>query len=447
MINGEGGVLKRVSFGIVLFVLLMLTMGSGIEASLEEEDNLIWVKTSNPAIGWDEAYGVAVDGTGVYVVGHEWTGDYNSPWRIEKRSLNDGELLWAVTSGASNESADAYGVAVDSSGLYAVGSEYSSQRWHIEKRRSDDGELMWANSSDPTEDWDVAKGVAVDSTGVYVVGSQGGLLWLQWRIEKRDLNDGELIWAKTSDPSSGYNEADEAYGVALDNSGLYVVGYDSSPGNKQWRIEKRRLTDGELLWVQTSNPQEEDDDLAYAVAVDDTGIYVVGHSGYSYTSGMFEYSDFWWRIEKRQLDSGELIWAKTSDPSNGRDFAYGVAVDSTGLYVVGCDWSPGDRQWRIERRELDDGDLIGAVTYNPSTQDERAYGVAIDNTGLYIVGDDYSLAKDDAQWRIEKRMGTLIIPEFPSATILTAITMTLLLATVIYKKALRNFQRRGLAKS
>jgi hypothetical protein len=440
MTNGEGGPLKRVAFGTFLFVLIMLTMGSGIEPSLEEEDNLIWVKTSNPTAGWDQAYGVAVDSTGVYVVGHELAGGYNYSWRIEKRSLSDGELLWAVRSGASNESADAYGVAVDSSGVYVVGSGYFNQRWRIEKRRSDNGELMWANTSDPTEDWDEAKGVAVDGTGVYVVGSQGGTLWLQWRIEKRSLDNGELIWAQTSDPSSSYNEADEAYAVAVDDSGLYVVGYDSSPGNRQWRIEKRRLTDGELIWVQTSNPQEEDDDRAYAVAVDDTGVYVVGHSEHSYTSGMLEYSDFWWRIEKRQRDSGELIWAKTSDPSNGRDFAQGVAVDSTGLYVVGCDWSPRDRQWRIERRELDDGDLIGAVTYNPSTEDERAYGVAIDNTGLYIVGNDYSVAQDDAQWRIEKRMGTLIIPEFPSVAILTAITMTLLLATVIYKKARKHRQ-------
>jgi hypothetical protein len=148
-------------------------------------------------------------------------------------------------------------------------------------------------------------------------------------------------------------------------------------------------------------------------------------------------------IEASLEEEDNLIWIKTSNPAIGWDEVYGVAVDGTGLYVVGCDWSPGDRQWRIERRKLNDGDLIGAVTYNPSTEDERAYGVAIYNTGLYVVGDDYSLGKDDAQWRIEKRMGTLVIPEFPSAAILTVIAMALLLATVIYKKALRNFQRRG----
>jgi len=435
-------ILKRISFGIILLILLLVTMGSGIGTSLEDEGNLMWVKTSNPAIGWDKACGVAVDRTGVYVVGRESTGDYHSRWRIEKRQLDDGELLWAVTSGPGNESADAYGVAVDSNGLYVVGDIYigGDEQWHIEKRRLDDGELIWAKTSNPTTDWDEARGLAVDDTGVYVVGWQG---WLdhecQWRIEKRGLNDGELIWAKTSDPSS---DDDFAYGIALDGSELYVVGSDSSPSNEQWRIEKRELSNGELIWAKTSNPREEEDDVAYAVAVDDTGIYVVGHSESSYTIGMFKYSDYWWRIEKRQLETGELIWARTSDPSNGNDFAFGVAVDNTGLYVIGCDWSPRNRQWRIERRSLDNGDLVGAETYNPSSEDERAYGVAIDNTGLYVVGIDYSLGKDDAQWRIEKRMGALI-PEFPSAVIMTAIAMALLLlATVICKKTLCNYQRK-----
>jgi len=381
----------------------------GIKASLDETGDSVWVKTSNPTVGYDAARGVAVDSTGVYIVGYESTGDYDSRWRIEKRRLDDGELLWAVTGGPESESADAYGVAVDSSGLYVVGNEHSNQHWRIEKRRLDNGELIWAKTSDPTDDWDEAQDVAVDDTGVYVVGWQGWLFELQWRIEKRNLNDGKLIWAKTSDPSSGY---DEAYGIALDSSGLYAVGYDSSPGNKQWRIEKRELSDGELIWAKMSNPSEEDEDLANAVAVDDTGIYVVGYSGHSYTADIFQYLYYWWRIEKRQLDNGELIWATTSNPSIGMDIAYDAAVDSAGLYVVGCDWSPEDRQWRFEERSLDNGDLIVAETYNPSEEDERAYGVAIDNTGLYIVGTDYSIGEDDCQWRIEK----ISIPITPSPT-------------------------------
>ncbi len=55
----------------------------------------------------------------------------------------------------------------------------------------------------------------------------------------------EVIWSQVNNPSTG---DDRATGVVVDSSGLYVVGSDDSPGNPQWRIEKRRLTDGELLW-------------------------------------------------------------------------------------------------------------------------------------------------------------------------------------------------------
>jgi hypothetical protein len=67
-----------------------------------------------------------------------------------------------------------------------------------------------------------------------------------------------------------------AYSVAVDSTGIYVVGYDRIPGNWEWRIEKRNLNDGSLIWSVTSNPSS-GDDSAYSVAVDSTGIYVVGY--------------------------------------------------------------------------------------------------------------------------------------------------------------------------
>jgi hypothetical protein len=50
--------------------------------------------------------------------------------------------------------------------------------------------------------------------------------------------DSNLIWSQTSNPSTGDNVA---CGVAVDVSGIYIVGHDSSPGNLEWRIEKRTL--------------------------------------------------------------------------------------------------------------------------------------------------------------------------------------------------------------
>lgn len=57
---------------------------NNVEAS--DTGALVWVKTSNPSSWYDEAQGVAVDGTGLYVVGYDQAlEEANSRWRIEKR--------------------------------------------------------------------------------------------------------------------------------------------------------------------------------------------------------------------------------------------------------------------------------------------------------------------------------------------------------------------------
>ena len=99
----------------------------------------------------------------------------------------------------------------------------------------------------------------------------------------------------------------------------------------------------------------------------------------------------------------------TGNPSASYDEAYSIAIDSTAMYVIGCDCSPGgDCQWRIEKRSLTDGSLIsafgtgGVVTSDPSTGTDFTRGIAIDSTAMYVVGWDSSPGND--QWRIEKRV-------------------------------------------
>ena len=107
------------------------------------------------------------------------------------------------------------------------------------------------------------------------------------------------------------------------------------------------------------------------------------------------------------IPSGTLLFTATSNPSTGTDIAWGIAIDSTYKYVVGHDSSPGNAQWRIEKRNLSDGALAagfgagGVVTIDPSLGVDIAYAIAIDSTYMYVVGIDYS--HGNAQWRIEKR--------------------------------------------
>src|SRR3989304_2657179 len=206
------------------------------------------------------------------------------------------------------------------------------------------GDVLWTQASNPSSSVDETTDVAVDGSGIYIVGLDSYLHYgnSRWRIEKRSLAGGRVSWTKTSNPSASY---DWASGVAVDGSGVYIVGFDSYSGGGRWRIEKRSLTDGSVIWTQASNPSA-GSDMTTGVAVDGSGVYIVGYDYYLGDSNPR------WRIEKRSLMYGTNIWNKTSNPSAFYDWASGVAVDSSGVYTVGSDDYLGiyNHRWRMGKR-------------------------------------------------------------------------------------------------
>ncbi len=384
---------------ILLIVSSFLTVNGAAESPRVE-----WAEVSNPSTSGDAAWSVAADASGIYVVGYDHsTGLNDSEWRMEKRNLNDGSIIWAHVSNPSTGEDWAMSVAVDSSGMYVVGYDSSpvDLEWRIEKRNLVDGSLIWMQTANPSRGDDTAFGVAVDASGVYVVGVDSAQANSEWRIEKRNLNDGSLVWAQVSNPSAG---EDWAWGVAVDSSGIYVVGYDSVPGDLEWRIEKRNITDGEIIWTQTSNPTHGEPsgiymgDRAFGACVDASAIYVVGFDN---AAGP---EDIETRIEKRSLTDGSLVWSQTSNPSLYEDRAFGVAADTSGIYVVGFDSVPGhgDLEWRVEKRSVDNGRVLWTYVSNPSHGEDWAWGIAEDASGTYVVGFDSCHDEINYEWRIEK---------------------------------------------
>jgi len=392
---------KTILTGFIIGILSLIAI---VPVAIGASGDLIWTQASNPSSYDDYASAVAVDSTGVYVVGDDsYPGSTNTRWRMEKRNLTTGSVIWTQTSNPSSYVDSASAVAVDGTGVYIVGYDSypgsGNARWRIEKRSLTDGSVIWVKASNPSSYWDVATGVAVDSTGVYIVGSDkyadpSG----RWRMEKRSLTDGSVIWTQASNPSI---YRDEAYGVAVDGSGVYIVGYDNYFGcnffgfcNSRWRMEKRSLTTGSKIWTNTSNASGYEDN-AFGVAVDDTGVYTVGLDSYP------GYGDARWRMEKRNLTTGNSIWTKTSNASTSWDETTAITVGGA-VYSVGSDSYPGDDRWRMEKRSILSGTSLWTKTSNPSSSYDEAYGVAVDGSGVYIVGvDDYP---GNGRWRIEKRV-------------------------------------------
>ncbi|MBI4711963.1 MAG: hypothetical protein HY762_01450 [Planctomycetes bacterium] len=376
------------------------------------------------------AYAIAIDATYMYVVGADQTPG-NQQWRIEKRNLSDSSLVASfgtagvVTSNPSTATDIAYAMAIDATYLYVVGSDESAgvgnSQWRIEKRNLSDGALVAAFDTDgivtsnPSSMSDYASAIAIDATYLYVVGVDYGPGETQWRIEKRNLSDGALVAAfdtdgiVTSNPSTS---TDRANAIVIDASSMYVAGIDSSsgPNDTQWRIEKRNLSDGALDagfgtgGVRTSDPSTGWEE-AFAIARDATDMYVVGSDRFP--------GNEQWRIEKRNLTDGSLVAGFGTagvvkvNPTDLPNYATNIAIDATYMYVVGLDYQGlGNAQWRIEKRNLSDGALVtsfgtgGVVTSDPGPYVDAANALAIGATSLYVVG--YDTATGTQQWRIEK---------------------------------------------
>ena len=286
--------------------------------TINDSGAVVWAVTSNPTGTGAEAFGMAINSGNIYTVGYDAPIYGDAEWRIEKRSSSDGSLLTfgtsgVVTSNPSNYNDDIYGVVTYGASVYAVGSDSGYGRWRIEKRSlsgvSDStfgggsGVVVSANAGPYNE----AFSAATDGTYLYVVGYDNDASGKEeWRIEKRNLSDGLLTSGTytdgyvngvvTSATGTGLNEA---LAIAIDSTYMYVVGFDTltALGNEQWRIEKRRLSDGTpdvsfgANGVISISPSSVNDDAATAIVIDTTYLYVAGYD--SLNSANTE-----WRIEK-----------------------------------------------------------------------------------------------------------------------------------------------------
>jgi hypothetical protein len=363
-------------FSLFLFSAFILP-----KTSLGVEGDIFWEQADDLTSGIESAYGIAVDSNYVYAVGGQ---EDMGLWRIEKRNINDGVVEWSVAEDFIPKAADvAMEVAVDSTAIYVGGSIDNWSKWRVEKRSLEGDFIVWAYEEDFTADKkDKIAAIEIDCSGVYIAGSENNEK--VWRVEKRSLDNGNLIWdARIT--SGGY-----ADGIVVDSTGVYAVG---SQDNNLARVEKRKLADGTLIWEQTPDFGT-GKDVFYGVGVDITGVYLAGSQN----------NNSIWRVEKRDLNNGEAIWEKQSDLDFGKDMALGIEVSTTGVYVSGC--QNNGYIWRVEKRDLSYGNLEWEKKETFLKETTVAHQLAFYSDGLYVVGHKAGRKI----WRVEKREKNLEIP-------------------------------------
>jgi len=110
--------------------------------------------------------------------------------------------------------------------------------------------------------------------------------------------------------------------LAVDGGGnVYVTGYSSNGSNDDY-LTVAYDANGTELWAKVRNGAANNQDRAYALAVDGSGnVYVTGHS---FNGSNNDY------LTVAYDASGTELWAKVKNgAANDQDYAYALAVDSS----------------------------------------------------------------------------------------------------------------------
>jgi hypothetical protein len=299
-------------------------------------------------------------------------------------SAYSNEVIWSTDSNfrGTGESIQELGDSI-----YVCGHSYSENNPIIQKRSKKDGSIIWEVSSS----MEVITSSDLDSSGIYLSGNIG-VSDTKWKIEKRRLNEGSIIWEQEVNPSPN---SEGLIDIILHDDFLYLLGTDSTNEDRDIRIEKRKANDGSLEWYKVLTLSKKDD-IGNAIFVDSSGIYICGGMNGDADTGVFT-----WFAEKIKHSDQSQIWLMQED-SLDEGWATDLSIYKSSLYVVGAFRSQdGDWDWRIENRNLNDGELNWGDNYSPTVRGDSAYCLFVDDSGVYIGG--YDGSENWSVGRVEKR--------------------------------------------
>jgi hypothetical protein len=138
-------------------------------------------------------------------------------------------------------------------------------------------------------------------------------------------------------------------------------------------------------------------DQVFTVAKDNNYLYIGGAQG-----GGCAVSTCW-RVEKRDITTGALVGAfdsdgiVQSDPTSSGGQIVSIAIDSSYIYLggyqsTGSGCATGGNCWRVEKRDITTGALVGAfdsdgiVQSDPTSVADQITSITIDSSYIYLGG-------------------------------------------------------------
>jgi len=325
--------------------------GDGFLRKYDPAGKELWTREFAPNNLVFAANSVAVDSTGVYVVGR--TGAAGARDQVGGGSLavvmkfdTNGNLLWTHQTTASSTAGEtANGVALNGGAVYVVGQTEDSRthnNYAYLRKLDSAGTELWTSQVSPAAivDSTIPFGVAADASGAYVVGQTAVLLNTgqptfppqELFIRKFDPN-GNAQWTNQFGTPGG---SDHAYAVSVSASGVYVVGttpgllgIQTLPTFDYDAYVRKYDSSGNLQWTQQFGTIDREE--AFGAVADNAGVYVVGYTRSVLGSASLGGEDAF----LRRFDSnGNALWTIQTG-SVDDDYAFGVATDAGGIYIGG----------------------------------------------------------------------------------------------------------------
>jgi uncharacterized delta-60 repeat protein len=380
-----GGYINKFNIFLVVFIIFY----SFVPALLFAQVNTAWVVRYNgPGNGWDYAYAIAFDGSGnVYVTGNSpGSGTFSDYATIKYRS--HGTQEWVVRyNGPANYYDDAYAIALDGSGnIYVTGRSCGSGEDYdyATIKYNSAGVQQWVQRYNGIQlGMDKASAIAVDNSGnVYVTGYSGSPGTPRDYATIKYNSNGVQQWVQRYNGPG--NDNDEASAIAVDNSGnVYVTGYSPAYGTDYDYATIKYNSAGVQQWVARYNGPLNYTDYANAIAIDNLGnIYV---TGYSYGSG----TDRDYATIKYNSAGAEQWVQRYNGPGTLADWAEAIVVDGSGnIYVTGGSRGSGTSLDYATIKYNSTGVQQWVQRYNgPGNDYDYASAIAVDNNGnVYITG-------------------------------------------------------------
>jgi hypothetical protein len=366
-----------VSVICVLVLSGLLIIGNNNSANQDENNNPftgqifpIWYKTWGGKNS-DMGSGIAIDSTYIYVCGSTSSYGVDGDALVLKYDIN-GNLIWNKTwSGKGFEQATS--IAIDSTNVYVAGNtNYAVQYDAFILKYDFNGNLIW-NREWGGDGLEYVYSIAVYGTNIYVAGKTNtyGAGGFDAFLLKYD-GDGNLDWYKTW----GKSGDDCAYSIAMNSMNIYLAGQTNSYGAGAYDsvILKYNMM-GSLVWYKTWGGSN--DDFGYGIAINNTNMYVVGETC-SYGAGGDAF------VLRYDLN-GNLFWNQTWG-GNGDDYGFNIKITSTSIYVTGKTKSNGTVTYDAFILRYDfNNSLVWDKTWGGSGE-EYGLEIAVDSTNIYLVG-------------------------------------------------------------